>query len=865
MSAMTGMLLGFVGAYLGVRLLLGLVILVQVLRVQIHPARVRRMEEAPALTADQTVAVAEVQALGFEPAGTALVESGPARYFLLLFRHATLPCFATLTMLPATNQGYPVTFFSFATDGKLLLTGNRVGLGVFASPPEVLRDDPYADSLAAHWQAHQARAAQVTAAAVSDEEALRRIGTLTEEYLPLLRARGLCVEEQGNWHPGLRAALVTTWNWQRKARKLARRYVSPVTSGDSQVAYFTHCYTSQEALVADRPARRKLKLTVLLLSIVVALALWGLMFKWAMAVMLVGIVLFHESGHALAMRLYGYRDMSMFFIPFVGAIVTGKPKDLPAWKQAVMLFAGPLPGLLIGLAILFYGAHHALPQWGFNWRALAGLAIAVNFFNLLPISPLDGGQLMEVCLFNRWPLSRLVFSLLGICAIVGLAFWLHSPSMTFVAVALVLGIRSHFRIMRLQRAWREGLDREAQIHNLFETAKSSFKVQIYATQAALVKAVLVRRTVRRARPWESAAILSVLLVLWGAAGVAATRLHHPHGAQPPNTTAEPARGRSPAQLAFDQAYEDETEDAPSIAPMMKWARQLSPDDPRHVDMAYQRALLAEGEDRRTQVEALLTAGRSGHFNTVGDMEEAWLGEAYTNAAQSPPAERAATLSAAVDRMMRLVPSGFAATVDTRLRMAEAIDQAGDAAKAETMLLDLRQRAATADHCRCALERVVEAQVWFDLSRHRGAEAVALIESSPLAAESKEYGMGLSLDYAWALLDAGRLDQGVQQMHTATVLDKKKSASWPPTQGTPAAGVDTGRPLDMAYAWHLAGRDVEIQSLNAGELQSACQAILHGLPSAGTIKPWAQLREATLLDFAKSGCPKGTQAVAGTAQ
>ena len=32
--------------------------------------------------------------------------------------------------------------------------------------------------------------------------------------------------------------------------------------------------------------------------------------------LLVAVILFHESGHWVGMRLYGYRDVKMFFIPF---------------------------------------------------------------------------------------------------------------------------------------------------------------------------------------------------------------------------------------------------------------------------------------------------------------------------------------------------------------------------------------------------------------------------------------------------------------------------------------------------------------------------------------------------------------------
>src|SRR5258706_5980780 len=41
---------------------------------------------------------------------------------------------------------------------------------------------------------------------------------------------------------------------------------------------------------------------------------------------LVGVLLFHELGHYLGMRAFGYGDVRMFFIPFFGAAVSGKSR-----------------------------------------------------------------------------------------------------------------------------------------------------------------------------------------------------------------------------------------------------------------------------------------------------------------------------------------------------------------------------------------------------------------------------------------------------------------------------------------------------------------------------------------------------------
>jgi stage IV sporulation protein FB len=61
-----------------------------------------------------------------------------------------------------------------------------------------------------------------------------------------------------------------------------------------------------------------------------------------------------------------------------------------------MLLAGPLPGIIIGMALLFL--YHQNSNENYYFAALGFLLL--NLFNLLPVSPLDGGQFMETMFFS---------------------------------------------------------------------------------------------------------------------------------------------------------------------------------------------------------------------------------------------------------------------------------------------------------------------------------------------------------------------------------------------------------------------------------------------------------------------------------
>ncbi|MDX6225630.1 MAG: stage sporulation protein [Frankiales bacterium] len=104
-------------------------------------------------------------------------------------------------------------------------------------------------------------------------------------------------------------------------------------------------------------------------------------------------VLAHELGHAVAARASGH-SASIVLYGFGGA-TTHRGPALSRGRGALISFAGPAVGLAIGLPLFF--ARDALPSYGYG-RYIAVTAIfltlGLSVLNLLPILPLDGGQLL---------------------------------------------------------------------------------------------------------------------------------------------------------------------------------------------------------------------------------------------------------------------------------------------------------------------------------------------------------------------------------------------------------------------------------------------------------------------------------------
>ena len=157
-------------------------------------------------------------------------------------------------------------------------------------------------------------------------------------------------------------------------------------------------------------------------------------------VILVGVVLFHELGHYAGMRIFGYRDVRMFFIPFFGAAVSGRRGGVAAWKEGVVLLLGPAPGIAVAF-VLALGGRELSPAW----HELGLSMLAINAFNLLPLSGLDGARLLEHVLFSRRRWLEVAFRL---CATAGMIAYAVSTG------SWVLGIFAYLMLMVLPHRWK---------------------------------------------------------------------------------------------------------------------------------------------------------------------------------------------------------------------------------------------------------------------------------------------------------------------------------------------------------------------------------------------------------------------------
>jgi Zn-dependent protease len=167
----------------------------------------------------------------------------------------------------------------------------------------------------------------------------------------------------------------------------------------------------------------------MLLTIWVYAQIYGVSF----AVGFVGMIAIHEMGHYLAARQRNLDVSLPAFIPFVGAWINLREHPHDSETEAYVAYAGPFVGTLAAFAA-FYQAKISGDDF---WMALAYSGFMLNLFNMLPISPLDGGRITQVLSPRIW--------LLGAPLLAALFFYRPSPMLVLIGIMCIPSLLAAWR------------------------------------------------------------------------------------------------------------------------------------------------------------------------------------------------------------------------------------------------------------------------------------------------------------------------------------------------------------------------------------------------------------------------------------
>jgi Zn-dependent protease/predicted RNA-binding Zn-ribbon protein involved in translation (DUF1610 family) len=177
------------------------------------------------------------------------------------------------------------------------------------------------------------------------------------------------------------------------------------------------------------------------------------------------IVLMHEFGHAMACRQVGGTANRILLWPF-GGVAYVKPPQRPGatlWSIA----AGPLVNIallpilvaVIGLG-MYLGWAHTMPNAYRFVVHVTFINVGLLVFNLLPIYPLDGGQILRSLLWyvlgrGRSLMVTTVLGFIGIVAMIALAVFSRSMWSGGICVFMLMncwgGLQRARALLRLEK------------------------------------------------------------------------------------------------------------------------------------------------------------------------------------------------------------------------------------------------------------------------------------------------------------------------------------------------------------------------------------------------------------------------------
>lgn len=179
---------------------------------------------------------------------------------------------------------------------------------------------------------------------------------------------------------------------------------------------------------------------------------WGLIALWALTrrqelystplwnlleyIALFGIVLLHEFGHSLACRQVGGQSDQIVLWPLGGVAYVNAPHRPGA--QLWSIAAGPLVNVVLipvflglQLFLVFTGLAPESTDFWNCFYTIQYINVALLIFNVLPIYPLDGGQILRSLLwFKLGPRRSMLYAsgvgLVGAAGLIALAFYWQS-------------------------------------------------------------------------------------------------------------------------------------------------------------------------------------------------------------------------------------------------------------------------------------------------------------------------------------------------------------------------------------------------------------------------------------------------------
>jgi Zn-dependent protease len=413
-----------------------------------------------------------------------------------------------------------VTFYSRDRSGSLYWSLSWQQHLYIAGLPGSTFDDTRTNDIEKGYRIHlQQRNASVADAITIDQTArIAEAQRFLDAYVKWLKDAGWTQQITGDEYqfkllPALRLSLRVLAG-EFRARKYLRRHrpqsLSSSAGASPEVA--VDIYKRFEAGVAEsRPIHWAVKLGVFGISAVAFCLVFGFVIvaSWLTVLLLAVAVLFHELGHLAGMWMFGYRDLQILFIPAFGAMTMGIKEQAKAWQRVIVVFLGPMPGLVVSCVLLFM---QTFPTESWQFQLLV-IMFVINYINLLPVLPFDGGVIFDLTVAQRFPYMTSVLTCISALAFGVAGIYVSDVILLALAAFLLMTLRSQWRLAKAQKSLRqqvpEGDDDEV-LHRIFaEFSKPQYSRLSFASRVQFARKFLNQRKNGDAGPLLSVTCLAM--------------------------------------------------------------------------------------------------------------------------------------------------------------------------------------------------------------------------------------------------------------------------------------------------------------------------------------------------------------------
>ncbi|MCX8509791.1 MAG: metalloprotease [Rhodobacteraceae bacterium] len=171
------------------------------------------------------------------------------------------------------------------------------------------------------------------------------------------------------------------------------------------------------------------------LAIVAAVYLWGPVVGGS----LILSVMLHEFGHVAAYRVCGHGDARFRLIPLIGGVAIADRQPESQEKAFFISLMGPaisIAPMILALSLSEVMVDSAPLASQYLW-VFSGVMAALNFFNLLPLWPLDGANCLQRVIYSISPRGAVHLTYVMCGAMVAAALTMRSYLLLFFALASV--------------------------------------------------------------------------------------------------------------------------------------------------------------------------------------------------------------------------------------------------------------------------------------------------------------------------------------------------------------------------------------------------------------------------------------------